>query len=338
MPNTATRLLTLIQLLQRRPNQKAGDLAATLGVSVRTLHRYLEKLDEMGLPLYSERGPYGGFSLVRGYRLPPLLFSPEEAAALALGAALVSDLWGPLFPEAASGALAKLEGVLPDDQRAEVAWARRTLISSGLRRPDAHQADRWLEILHRATHERRRVILRYRGTTPDGAQEREVDAYALLHRGGWIYLVGYCHLRQAMRSFRLDRIEALALGEERFEPPAEADLQTFLKGQFQEPTGLAARLRFEPGAAFIALGNRLLWERMETCADGGVEVVLRAADLTWAASMALSFGPDVSVLDPPELRRMVAEWAERLAERNGIDAQKRIDFQKQEVNHANPGS
>jgi predicted DNA-binding transcriptional regulator YafY len=316
MPNTATRLLTLIQLLQRRPNQKASELAEELGISVRTLHRYLEKLDEMGLPLYSERGPYGGFSLVRGYKLPPLLFSPEEAAALALGANLVAELWGPLYPEAASGALAKLEAVLPDEQRAEVGWARRTLISNGLRRPDARLIDTWLEPLHRAIHARRRIQLRYRGSARPETQERAVDPYVLLHRGGWVYLVGYCHLRQALRSFRLDRIEGLETGEAHFERPEEAVIQAFLKDQFRESPGFTIRLCFEPQAAFIAQANRLTWEKMEAAADGRVEVSLRVPDLTWAASMALSFGPDVSVVDPPELRQMVVEWAERLAERN----------------------
>jgi predicted DNA-binding transcriptional regulator YafY len=70
MSNTATRLITLIFLLQNQPNQKAAELAEKLGVSVRTLHRYFEMLDEMGIPVYPERGPYGGFSLVRGYKMP----------------------------------------------------------------------------------------------------------------------------------------------------------------------------------------------------------------------------------------------------------------------------
>src|SRR5512134_188121 len=101
MSNTATRLITLIFLLQNQPNQKASELAEKLGVSVRTLHRYFEMLDEMGVPVYAERGPYGGFSLVRGYKLPPLVFTPEEAVAVALGTSLVHEMWGQLYHEAA---------------------------------------------------------------------------------------------------------------------------------------------------------------------------------------------------------------------------------------------
>ena len=74
MNRPATRLLNLIQLLQRQPNQKAANLAAELGISVRSLHRYFGMLEEIGLPIYAERGPHGGFSLVRGYRMPPLPF------------------------------------------------------------------------------------------------------------------------------------------------------------------------------------------------------------------------------------------------------------------------
>ena len=74
MSTTATRLITLIMLLQDQPNQKAAELAEKLGVSVRTFHRYIGMLDEMGIPVYTERGPYGGFSLVRGYKMPPLVW------------------------------------------------------------------------------------------------------------------------------------------------------------------------------------------------------------------------------------------------------------------------
>lgn len=105
MTTPATRLITLIMLLQRRPNQKAAELAEKLGVSVRTLHRYFGMLEEMGIPVYAERGPHGGFSLVRGYKLPPMFLTPEEAVAVYLGTILVSEMWGQLYQEAAQRGL-----------------------------------------------------------------------------------------------------------------------------------------------------------------------------------------------------------------------------------------
>ncbi|HUF00017.1 MAG TPA: HTH domain-containing protein [Anaerolineales bacterium] len=157
MTNTATRLITLIFLLQNQPNRKASELAEKLGVSLRTIHRYFAMLDEMGIPVYSERGPYGGFSLVRGYKIPPLIFSLEEAVAVYLGTSLVSEMWGQLYRDAAQGAMAKLENILPNEQRGEIEWARRSLIVTGLNRAESSLLFAVLHDLRKAAHEHRQV-------------------------------------------------------------------------------------------------------------------------------------------------------------------------------------
>ncbi len=105
MTQPASRLITLIMLLQLQPNQKASDLADKLGVSVRTLHRYFASLDEMGIPVYTERGPHGGFSLVRGYKMPPLVFTPQEATTVYLGASLVDEIWGGVYHDGSPGSI-----------------------------------------------------------------------------------------------------------------------------------------------------------------------------------------------------------------------------------------
>ena len=117
MANTASRLITLIMLLQRQPNQTASQLAQALDVSVRTVQRYMTTLDDMGIPIYAERGPYGGYALVRGYKMPPLVFTPEETVAIYLGTSFLEQIWGRLYQEAARGALAKLDNVRIHDLR-----------------------------------------------------------------------------------------------------------------------------------------------------------------------------------------------------------------------------
>src|SRR5512147_196468 len=170
MTTTASRLITLIMLLQRQPNQKAAELAAELGISVRSLHRYVAMLEEMGIPIYSERGPYGGFSLVRGYKMPPLVFTPEEAVAVYLGTSLVREMWGKLYQDAAQGALSKLDNVLPEEQQNEIAWARRTLITTGMHRASLDALTPLLEKIRRAIHEQRRVLMKHRKQTDQAIQ------------------------------------------------------------------------------------------------------------------------------------------------------------------------
>ena len=310
MSNTATRLITLIMLMQRQPNQKAAELAAKLDVSVRTLHRYMGMLDEMGIPVYTERGPYGGFSLVRGYNLPPLVFTPEEAVAVYLGASLVEAMWGRLYLEAAQGALAKLDNVLPDEQRQEIAWARRSLVTAGMHRADLERLAPHLEKLRRAMREHRGVHMRYRSSGSTEAQTRQMDPYALVHRWGWWYAIGYCHLRQGLRSFRIDRIQELSLTSQAFDLPTGFNLQEYLASEFQAQPKFQARLRFISGGAHAALDNPSFWETVEEQPDGGILVSFSSPDLEWAASIALAYGPIVEVLDPPALRERVREWAE----------------------------
>ncbi len=309
MTTPATRLITLIMLLQRRPNQKAAELAETLGVSIRTLHRYFGMLEGMGIPIFSERGPHGGFSLVRGYRLPPLVFTPEEAVAVSLGAGLVGQMWGRLYHEAAQGAVAKLDNVLPDEQRSEVAWARRSLIATGLHRGDPAALAAHLEVIRSGARQHRRLALAYQRSSSPGQTERRVDPYALAFRSGWWYLVGYCHLREGMRTFRVDRIRRLELLAEPFQRPADFDARSYLENAFQDQPAARASLRFVPEGAHIALTNRSDWESLKENPDGSVEVVLAAPDLYWLASWVLSFATWVRVLDPPELRALVRDWA-----------------------------
>jgi len=315
---TATRLITLIMTLQRKPEQKAADLAEKLGVSVRTLHRYFGMLDEMGIPIYAERGPYGGFSLVRGYKLPPLVFTPEEATAIYLGTSLVGEMWGKLYQESVQGALAKLENVLPDEQREEIAWARRSLVATGMHRADLSSLAPMLEKLRRAARDRHRVDMLYQSTNQAEATQRQLDPYALVHRSGWWYLVGYCHLRQGVRTFRVDRIQSLELSSQAFQMPDDFDIHAYLESEFADQPTVHAKLRFTAEGAHIAKSNLPGWETLTENPDGSVDVSLSAPDLPWLASIAMSFGILITVLEPPELREMVREWAGAVVEKYSL--------------------
>jgi predicted DNA-binding transcriptional regulator YafY len=313
MTSTATRLITLIMLLQRRPNQKAAELAEELGVSVRTIHRYIDALDEMGIPVYSERGPGGGFSLVRGYKMPPLVFTPQEAVAVYLGTGLVEEIWGELYREPARGAMAKLDHVLPEEQRHEVAWARRTLVATGMHRADHTTLAPVLERLRRAARERRRVTLIYRGRGRPEPLRRDVDPYALVHRWGWWYVVGYCLLRDALRTFRVDRIQALTLRSETFDAPDDFDVHAYLAQESWFEPQVQVRMRFAPEAALEARDGHTYWDAMEEGVDGSLVVTFGVADLDWAARTVLWYGPAVEVLEPEALRHRVRALAQAVA-------------------------
>jgi len=315
MANTATRLITLIMLLQRQPNQTARQLAQALDVSVRTVQRYIGMLDEMGIPIYAERGPYGGYALVRGYRMPPMIFTPEEAVAVYLGTSYTEEVWGRLYQEAARGALAKLDNVLPDEQRREVSWARQALQAVGVQRGDPNHSAPHLEKLRDAVRAGRRVRIVYRGRGRQEPSQRDFDPYTLVHSWGWPYCIGYCHLRQAIRSFRVDRILELELLDQTFEVPADFDLKAYVAAEPFFQRGVRVRLHFAPEPALVALDNRASWDSLEEQQDGSIIVAFATHDLEGAAKTVLRYGYQATILEPEELRDVLLERARAIIAR-----------------------
>lgn len=310
MGNVATRLLSMVLMLQSKPHIKAAEFAGELGVSERTVHRYVTMLDEMGIPIYSERGPYGGFSLVRGYRLPPMLFTAEEATVLYLGANLIKEIWGKAYRDAVTAATAKLDNVLPDELRHQVAQTQASLAVCGLHRFDPIVWETSIDDLRRCMAERRQVRMRYRSFSREET-ERVVDPYGLALQWGLWYLVGYCHLRQDVRTFRVDRIQALEPLETTFHLPSDFSVRKHLAemGSPLEPV-YQVEVCFNPEVAPRVAERRGAWQDLFEHPDGSATVAFHTADLDWPTWWVLSYGAAARVISPPELAERVRQAAE----------------------------
>jgi predicted DNA-binding transcriptional regulator YafY len=154
----------------------------------------------------------------------------------------------------------------------------------------------------------------YRSGSSPHPTRRELDPYALIHRWGWWYVIGYCHLRQAVRSFRVDRIERLSVTDQSFQRPEDFDVHDYLAQDWGPPPQLEVRMRFSPEAAHVALYNRSSWKTVEEEPDGSVVVTFSAPEMYWAAGTAIAYGPIVKVLEPPELQAVLVEWARGISE------------------------
>jgi predicted DNA-binding transcriptional regulator YafY len=313
MSNVATRLLSIVLMLQSKPHIKAAEFASELGVSERTVHRYMVMLDEMGIPIYSERGPYGGFSLVRGYKLPPMLFTAEEATVLYLGANLIKEVWGKAYRDAATAATAKLDNVLPDDLRRQVARAEASLAVRGLHRFAPTVWETYIDDLRRCVAERLQVRIRYRDFNREET-ERAVDPYGLALQWGLWYLIGYCHLRQDMRVFRVDRIQALEPLEDTFQPPTNFSVRDLLAEMTGPPEPVyQVEVRFSPQVAPRVAERRGAWQDLIEHSDGSATIAFPTADLDWPTWWVLGYGTEARVISPPELAERVRQTTEAVA-------------------------
>jgi len=323
MSNVATRLLSLLLLLQTRPSWKAGELAAALDVSERTVHRYMGMLDELGVPIYSERGPYGGFALLRGDRLPPLLFTAEEATVLTMGAALVREVWGQTYGAAVTTSLAKLENVLPDEMRREVAEARRGLVVGGLVRRSPELWESSLDVLRRCVRDKHCAEITYRAHGRDEETERIIEPYALTFQSGFWYLVAFCRLRRGMRTFRVDRVvRATALGES-FAVPRGFSVAAYIRDTLWPAPDHTVTVWLDASIAGSVREHQGDWMNWSEAADGGLIARFGVNGLEWATSWVLGLPGKARALEPPDLVECVRRAAEELARVHPSPAQPR---------------
>src|SRR6185436_19240688 len=193
MAHPSLRLLAVLELLQSREQIGGAELAERVEVDRRTLRRYIAMLEEMGIPITTEQGRYGGYRLVPGFKLPPMMFTDEEAQALSLGLIAARGLGLADAAPAIESVQAKLDRVLPSAPKKTVA-ALRESVALQMGGPRATADARLLRVLSESAQGRNTAALRYRAA--DGAlTSRDFDVYGLVFRLGRWYVVGFCHLR-----------------------------------------------------------------------------------------------------------------------------------------------
>ena len=311
MYHPTTSVLTVLELLQSRSRLSGGELADRLDVDRRTVRRYISTLQELGVPVESEPGRYGGYHLRPGYKLPPMMFTEEEALALVLGLLLSRRVGLVDAAPAIEGALAKIDRVLPDRLRGRVQAVQGALAFTPLRSTARASDPAVLLGLTSAAQDSRRVWMRYRGT--EDVTERAIDPYGVVHHRGRWYVVGWCHLRDDLRMFRLDRVLALEPRDATFSKPLDFDcveyvLQSLASIQFGWPIEVLLELSLAEARERVApdLGT------LEEC-PGGVLLRTQADQLDWMARLLVQLGCPFRILHPPELRDAVLQLARDLS-------------------------
>jgi predicted DNA-binding transcriptional regulator YafY len=306
------RVLTVLEVLQARDHVTGAELAERLEVDLRTVQRYMVRLKDLSIPVESSRGVGGAYRLKPGYRLPPLLLTNEEAFALSLGLRSLRQVGLSAFAPATEGALQKLGRVLPEALRESI----RTVEDVVAIEPGPWVVSTSVEHLIRAAsaiRTGRRIRFAYESHSGDQSR-RQIEPYAVMHTDGRWYLIGYCLMRKALRTFRLDRVSKLEIGT----------------GRFRRPAGFDARKHMEQSMPFVQSEYRIdVWiempieEARQSFApwrvslaewDGGTRLRCGRDRLEMFAAMLLSMGRRIVVHGPEGLRQTFRELA-RQAER-----------------------
>jgi len=313
--NRTDRLVAMVMHLQGRRLVRAEEMAQRYEVSVRTVYRDIAALGEAGVPIVGEAGV--GYSLVRGYHLPPVMLTADEATALFVGGEMVrqytdASLHGPM-----AAVLDKLRAVLPRDRQEHVErLARQTVVVGRPRHATADPAAQpWLLAVQRGVTQRRVLRMNYRGRER-AETARDVEPLGVVCYGGAWYLVAWCRLRRDVRHFRVDRIHTLTLLDETFPVRPDFSLTKHLEQQVAQDEVLPVRVWFARRAFERARRESYATLVEERSRDGGAEFAFTTFSLEWMARWVLSFGRDAEALAPAKLRELVRAEAEASAQRH----------------------
>lgn len=309
-PSSPTsRALRTLEILQARPGTTAEQLATQLGVTERAARRYVGILREAGIPVESIRGPYGGYRLGRGTRLPPVVFTEEQALGLVM-AVLDGQPAAIDAHDLVGSALSKVIRALPERIGRQAA-ALRAYASAAPDRRAARADPAVMSTLVAAVADHRRVAVTYANETGD-QWDAEADPWAVVVRFGRWYLLCHSHRADAIRTYRIDRIRAARQLPQRFVPPADLDPVAALEQNLATGWKYPTRIVFHAPHAQVAPWIRPTMGRLEPL--GSQECVLigsttntRMYAQEWLPAVPYPF----TVVECPELREAVAEVAAR---------------------------
>ena len=308
------RLLFMVPYVARHPDGvPRSELARVLGVDEATMERDLKMLEMVGPPsgdpgefidIYCDEDDCVRVDLAQGLTRPPRLTVPEAFALLAGARALRGSGIEP-YEQAIERAAAKIRAALAEQQSLDD-HEQRIFIEG-----QDPAGQRVLPALAAAIRGQATVEIDYYSAGSGVGSRRRVDPYALIQHLGWWYLLGRCHVHGEERLFKCGRILDCAETEERFELPADLDLERYRRDSLliDPPEVYHVVLRLRGRAAELLAG----WENGRRLDDGRLEIELDNPGLEWLCGWVLHLGPEVEVVAPEELRQRVRERAARIA-------------------------
>lgn len=322
--NRFDRITAILIQLQSKKVVKAQDLADRFDISLRTVYRDIRSLEEAGVPLYGEAGV--GYSLVEGYRLPPVMFTPDEAMAFVTAEKLMAKFTDRALQENFASAMYKVKAVLRGSEKEMVENLDSQIVVKG-RKDDKNASGNVLDVLLKAIADKKVVKMTYKSFGSEESTERLIEPIGIFHENENWYTIAYCHLREEYRQFRIDRVIIACLTNQSQEP------RDTLKEYQEYQDKIAATENLQK--AVIRVDKKYagyLQERRHFFGFVSEEVHDDYVDMTFLSHWLheglgrwyLAFADCAEILEPQSLVEFVAEYIEGI--QNKIANYPKVNF------------
>ena len=312
--NRIDRISAILIQLQSRRTVKAQDIATRFNMSLRTVYRDIKTLEEAGIPLIGEAGI--GYSIADGYRLPPVMFTRDEAAAFLTAEKMVDKLTDPANGASYSAAMYKIKAVLKTtdkdyleslENNIEVLRAR-----SGERQPPGVQNQ--LQIILQAIAHKQVLSLCYKAAYKEDNTTREIEPVGVFYLDNYWHLIAWCQMRQGYRDFRFDRMVNLQATEIKFET-IHAPLQEHLKRLYKESELQSIIIRVKKEVTQY-LGEQKFYHGFvsENVNEEDVDMSFMTPSIIGFGRWFITFADYAKIIEPGELKDYVRDLAKKIFE------------------------
>lgn len=304
--NRLDRIAAIMIQLQSRPIVKAGQIAERFGVSLRTIYRDIRTLSEAGVPICGDAGV--GYSLIEGYRLPPLMFTKEEALAFVTAEKFIEQLTDPQNSHLFRSGMDKIRAVLRDVDKGGLEQAGNHIEVYRNDKLPGQKFPNLIQIILKSIDEKQALRMNYFTPSRDDHTLRIIEAVGLSYMYPYWYLIGYCHWRQEYRNFRLDRIEDVettGIGFSRKHPAFKK-----LLSDHNKSACLTKAILTTTRETSLMMGDTRYYFGLiseKEISTGVLEQTYMCYNLDVMARWTLSFADTTRVVEPQELKEKIKQ-------------------------------
>jgi predicted DNA-binding transcriptional regulator YafY len=310
--NRLDRLTAILIQLQSKRVVKAQDIAERFNISLRTVYRDVRTLEQAGVPISGEVGV--GYSIMDGYRLPPVMFTIDEATAFLTAEKLVEKLTDAPTEESYKSAMYKVKAVLRSAEKDHLENMDRSIeVVRNPYLPDVKPGP--LQSILRGISEKKILAIDYFANHSQEKTKRNIDPVGIFYSGNKWHLIAWCHLRKDYRNFRVDRISGIAstaLSVTKVHP----SLQTFLKKVSKEEK-LHPVVMLVEKEVLRYFGDQKYYNGFvsEKELNGKIEMTFLSASLESFSRWFMMYGDHAEIISPDSLKRMIKKLAVAISEK-----------------------
>lgn len=311
--NRIDRLTAILIQLQSKRIVKAKELAQRFGISIRTVYRDIRSLEAAGIPIGSDAGK--GYYLAEGYHLPPVMFTTEEAGALFMAGKLMDKFSDSSLKEQFESALYKIKAVLRDGDKDYLDALQNKIEVYRTAEEKTASKSHFLAEIQGALWKKNILLIEYCSPKDPKPTFRRIEPIALgFYESRW-HLIAYCRLRRNFRDFRVDRIKSLSVEGEVFNRKDYGSIEEILKEMLVDMHLHKVTVRFDKNTPYDIIKNKCFYGFVaEKELESKVEMTLLVDSLPVFGKWLLDYGTSVEIIDSPQLKAVMRQYAKAIAE------------------------